>query len=122
MKRVFGFIIAIILLIALALPAYAATSDVSLAWDASEDEALLGTNGGYKVYWGTVSGTPTGNASVGLAKEYTITGLADGTWYFWATASNSAEIEPEKSNIVSAVLLAVVWALRSLNRSRPCAQ
>jgi len=112
MKKVFGFIIAIILLFALSLPAYAATSDVSLAWDASIDESMLIEGGGYKVYWGTAPGQYTGSAAVGMKYTHTITGLADGTWYFAATTYTASGLESVKSNEVSALLKTVIYPPR----------
>jgi hypothetical protein len=57
-----------------ALPA----SQISLAWDAP---AVIG---GYFLYWNSAnSGTFMGSHNVGLAYNYTITGLTPNTLYYW---------------------------------------
>src|SRR5690349_15739741 len=67
----------------------AAAGSVTLAWDAVND----GTVAGYNVYWGTQSGVYTSGVSVGNTNSYTVSGLTDGTAYYFVVRSyNSAGI------------------------------
>jgi hypothetical protein len=88
--------------------------DVTLAWDANSETDLAG----YKVYYGTTTGGPySGSGSsegaspivVPLSSltnpsspEFSVHGLADGTYYFVATAYNTAGLESGYSNEASA--------------------
>ena len=88
--------------------------DVTLAWDANSETDLAG----YKVYYGTTAGDPySGSGSsegaspiiVPLSSlanpsspEFSVHGLADGTYFFVATAYNTAGLESGYSNEVSA--------------------
>jgi len=88
--------------------------DATLAWDANSETDLAG----YKVYYGTTAGGPySGSGSsegaspivVPLSSllnrsspEFTVHGLADGTYYFVATAYNTGGLESGYSNEVSA--------------------
>jgi len=76
---------------------------VTLAWDANVEPDLMG----YKVYWGVASrtyGTPVEVLLTSLTNpnspSYTVTGLANGTWYFAVTAYNTAGLESGYSNEV----------------------
>jgi len=60
--------------------AYAQAGQVSLAWDANTEPAL----GGYQLYYGQTSGNYTANADVGHQTSYTLTGLQEGTTYYFA--------------------------------------
>lgn len=93
-------------------PAYAL--DVTLAWDPNSETDLAG----YKIYYGTAAGgpyngigssdgsspivVPLGNLTNPASPEFTVRGLADGTYYFVATAYNSGAFESGYSNEVSA--------------------
>jgi len=60
--------------------AYAQAGQVSLAWDANTEPTL----GGYQLYYGQTSGNYTANADVGNQTSYTLTGLQEGTTYYFA--------------------------------------
>ena len=88
--------------------------DVTLAWDANSETDLAG----YKVYYGTTTGGPyNGSGSSDGASpvvvplssltnpsspEFSLHGLADGIYYFVATAYNTGGLESGYSNEVSA--------------------
>jgi len=70
---------------------------VNLAWNAS-----TGSVSGYKVYYGTASGNYASNVSAGTATTTTVSGLTDGsTYYFAVKAYDSAGNESGFSNEVS---------------------
>lgn len=87
--------------------------DVTLAWDANSETNLAG----YKIYYGTTAGGPyNGSGSSEGASpidvplnsltnpsspEFTIHGLADGPYYFVATAYNTEGLESGYSNEAS---------------------
>jgi chitodextrinase len=81
-------------------PSASSTSAV-LAWDAASAPNLLG----YRIYYGTASGTyqqPIGSGiNVGNVTTFTVTGLASGTrFYFAATAVDTSYNESIFSNEV----------------------
>src|SRR5262247_398781 len=100
----------LILLACLSL-AFAATpaqaAQVQLTWDAP-----LQANGtpvpnlaGYKLYYGSQSGQYKTMIPVGMTTTYTVTNLPAGqTYYFAATAYDSAGTESDLSNEVSVTL------------------
>jgi len=94
------FLIAVLLLF-LSLPAFAGTSDVTLAWD-SPEIAIDVT--GYRVFQGGASGVYTVNYDAGMALTFTVTGLADGTYYFAVVAYNVRGQESPYSNEVNTTL------------------
>jgi hypothetical protein len=78
---------------------------VTLGWTASSDSTVVG----YYLYYGTTSGVFTGKINVGTNTEYSVSGLAAGsTYYFTITAYNAAEIEssyvPQVSYLVPGLL------------------
>jgi len=93
-------------LILLCLPAYAITfrqnpdGTVSLAWDANSEPDLSG----YKVYWGSASGTYGTPVTLGKVTTFTTPKLANGTWFFAVTAHNTGGLESGFSNEVSCVV------------------
>ncbi len=103
-----------LLILLVAAPLSAATSDVTLAWDASIDEASI-TN--YELGWGTVKGTYTNFVLAGILHEKTIT-LADGTWYIAARAKDARGIVSVWSNEVSIVLRTTLYAPSNLRNTR----
>lgn len=68
---------------------------VSLAWDTSPDASVVG----YKVYYGVAAGTYTNSAAVGNVTNATLTGLVNGTtYYFAASAIDGSGFESDFSN------------------------
>jgi len=86
-----------ILLFLLCFVAQATAADVSLAWDPSTTPNIVG----YKVYYGNASHTYGAPITVGNRTTYTVTGLANGTYYFAVTAYDAAGNESDFSNEVS---------------------
>jgi hypothetical protein len=73
-------------------------ASVTLAWDLSTDPSVVG----YKLYYGGSSRTYTNFVTVGATNSATITGLQMGaTYYFAATAFDSAGLESEYSDEIS---------------------
>ena len=73
---------ALILTIALVLVASVAWGfDATLEWTASVDDAEVRD---YEVNWGDASGDYTQSVQVGKDLTYTVTGLTDGNWTYFA--------------------------------------
>lgn len=73
-------------------------AEVTLSWDENTESDLAG----YKVYYGTSTGTYTSNADVGNFEIYIVTGLVEGQTYFFAvTAYDLVGNESGYSNEVS---------------------
>lgn len=71
--------------------------DVSLAWDPSASEGVIG----YKVYTGNSSGAYNEPIVIGNQTSYTVTDLSDGFYYYFAvTAFDAAGNESAFSNEV----------------------
>lgn len=92
-------LLAIVVLLVFATVAQAA--DVTVAWDANTEPDL----DGYKIFYGTVSGTYLYMVDVGNVLEYTLTGLAEGVEYFFAakaydTNDNESGYSEEISYII----------------------
>lgn len=78
------------------LPADAA--QVTLAWDRNAESNVAG----YKIYYGTGSRVYNWFIDVGNATSHTVTGLADGsTYYFAATAYDTSNMESTYSGEVT---------------------
>jgi len=78
----------------------ALAAEIKLAWDANTESDLAG----YKVYYGTASGSYTASVDVGNSTSYTITGLKQGqTYYLALTAYNTSGSESGYSGEVSGV-------------------
>lgn len=75
-------------------PAFA--GDVSLAWDPSVSDGVVG----YKVYYGPSSRSYNSVNSIPNQTSYTVTGLDSGLYYFAVTALDSAGNESGYSNEV----------------------
>jgi len=75
--------------------------EVTLSWDANTEDNLSY----YTIYWGTASGNYSQNSGdIGLVTEYTVDIPDDGqSYYFAATAVNTAGLESDFSNEVSTV-------------------
>ncbi len=61
-------------------------ASASLSWDANSESDLSG----YKVYFGSASGSYGTPVDVGNATTHTLSGLSDGTYYFAVTAYDSS--------------------------------
>src|SRR5207249_1355262 len=73
-------------------------AQVTLAWDPNIDPDLAG----YKLYYGTSSGSYQFSVDVGNRTSYSLAGLLEGQIYYFAvTAYNSSGIESAFSNEVS---------------------
>jgi hypothetical protein len=73
-------------------------SQVTLAWDRNKEPNIVG----YKIYYGTGSRVYNWFIDVGNVTKYTVTGLADGsTYYFAATAYDASDKESTYSSEVS---------------------
>ncbi|MEO7678272.1 MAG: Ig-like domain-containing protein, partial [Verrucomicrobiota bacterium] len=71
---------------------------MNLAWDPSPDVDVQG----YRLYYGSASGNYSSSISVGNVMTAMIPGLLDGvTYFFVATAYNTAGLESDPSNEVS---------------------
>ena len=79
--------------------------DATLSWDppaTNSDETALTDLAGYKIYYGTASGSYTDNIDVGNVTTYQLTDLTDGlTYYFAVTAYDTSQNESDYSNEVS---------------------
>ncbi|MBP1746321.1 MAG: Flagellar hook-length control protein FliK [Deltaproteobacteria bacterium] len=73
-------------------------AQVTLAWDKNSESNIAG----YRIYYGTGSRSYNWFIDVGNATTYTITGLADGsTYYFAATAYDKSKKESKHSSEIS---------------------
>lgn len=88
----------VIALLLLSVPGIA--GDVSLAWDPSPSQGIVG----YKVYFGNASGIYDGFKTTPNQTTYTVTDLAAGTYYFAVSALDAAGNESGYSNEVSAAV------------------
>ena len=92
-----AFAIAFAIVVAItcwAIIASAATSSVTLAWDANTEADLAG----YKLYRATTAGGPyTLAQTVGKVTTTTLTGVVDGTHYFVLTAFDNKTPTPNES-------------------------
>ena len=71
---------------------------IKLAWDSNTDPDVVG----YKIYYGTASGTYDHSIDVGNETAYTLTGLTQGQTYFIVTtAYDTSGNESDYSNEVS---------------------
>jgi chitinase len=87
-----------VLLVALLISVWARAEQVTLAWDANTEPDLAG----YKVHYGTVSGSYTTSLDVHKVTTSSIGTLTAGqTYYFAVTAYNSSNKESGYSNQVS---------------------
>jgi hypothetical protein len=75
------------------------TNSVTLEWD-----TVNPSPSGYRIYVGTTPGTYLGYVDAGLVTSTTITGLADGTYYFAATSYDALNNESGYSQEISKTL------------------
>jgi len=75
-----------------------AVQNCTLAWNASSDTTVAG----YRVRYGTTSGSTAQTKDAGTGTGTTISGLSDGvTYYFTVVAYTSTNVESQPSNEVS---------------------
>jgi hypothetical protein len=98
--KIIGLIkfLGVILILAALSPTVQAGQSVTLAWNRSSDTNVVG----YNVYYGGASSAYTNEISVGNATNATITGLVQGTtYYFAATTYVSSGMESPFSSELS---------------------
>jgi hypothetical protein len=79
-----------------------AAGTVTLAWDPSPGTNIIAN---YNLYYGAASGTYTSSVSAGTATTVSISNLVEGTtYYFAATAVDTAGLESDYSTEVSALI------------------
>ncbi len=89
--------LALFLFLVLLTAATAHSGTVTLTWDREDDPRIAG----YNVYYGTSSGTYTDHVDAGNETRYTVTGLEEGTTYYFAvTAHDGAGSESPPSDEV----------------------
>ena len=84
-----------------------ASGNATLTWDApttNADGTALTDLAGYKVYYGTASGSYTTTIDAGNVTTYTVGNLFSGTYYFAATAYDTSGNESSYSNEVSKII------------------
>ncbi len=80
----------------------AAAAQVTLAWDPNTEADLAG----YRIHYGTVAGNLSNHIDVKKVTSYTVSGLTAGqTYYFAASAYDTAGNESGYSNSVSSTLV-----------------
>ena len=76
------------------IPGVALCTDITIAWDANNEFDLAG----YILFYGTSSRSYSNSIDVGNNTQYTLTGLIDGTtYYFAAKAYNTFDIKSDHS-------------------------
>jgi len=95
---------------------------VTLAWDANPEPNIAG----YKLSYGTVAGVYPNVINVGLIPEASVTGLVDGTNYFFTvSAINTVGVQSLNSNEISYVAASPVllpsntWTLKYVDSEDP---
>lgn len=89
---------------------------VTLAWNPSPDSSVTG----YHVYYGTASHSYTGMVAVGVSATATVSGLTEGTTYYFAvTAIDSLGLESGYSNEIQYSVPATGSRLRLLSPVAP---
>ena len=94
---ILGFEIVVCIIVGL-IASNAMAAQVTLAWDPNTESDLAG----YRVHYGTASGSYTSHTDVHNVTSYTVTGLTAGqTYYFAATAYDASGNESGYSNPLS---------------------
>lgn len=97
----------IILILLLFVKQVQANGNALLCWDAPEtntDGSALTDLAGYKIYYGTTSGTYTINRDIGKVVGWLVTDLPEITYYFAVTAYDIYNSESAYSNEVSKLI------------------
>jgi hypothetical protein len=112
-KKLFSSIIISFIVCLLLSPTNSLAGQATLAWDPPEISTDVT---GYKIHYGTTSGTYTQSVDVGNQTSYTVNNLTDGqTYYFVVTSYNAAAYESEYSNEVSMMVLPQEYRLTVSN-------
>lgn len=117
MKSTLIVLLALVMICGSFIPT-AGAADVGLAWDANKESSLAG----YKIYWGTDSGSLDNVVDVGNVTEYTVVDLTDGQiYYFAATAYDTAGNESGYSDILQYIprtgkLIIIIDAPQGFNK------
>jgi hypothetical protein len=117
---IFGLLVLLVLTSFILQPENAHAGQVSLAWDApttNADGTPLTDLAGYKVYYGTASGSYSQNINVGNVTAYTISTLNDGTYYFATTAYDTSGKESGYSDEVSKTVQTVQQYTLTVNKA-----
>ena len=85
------------------------TGSAELSWTApteNEDGSELTDLAGYKLYWGTTSGSYPNSVTIDnpSVSTYTVDGLSAGTYFFVATSFNLSGIESRYSGEATKVV------------------
>ncbi|MEI8342461.1 MAG: Ig-like domain-containing protein [Verrucomicrobiota bacterium] len=92
-------ILGVILLLAGLLPAAHGAQSLTLAWNPSSDSSVTG----YRLHYGTTSGTYTTTLDLGKTSTVTLSNLTPGIpYYFVVTAYNASGAESTPTNEISA--------------------
>lgn len=92
-------LLCLFLLLGSSMVSFVSAADVTLSWDPSSEQQVSG----YKIYYGTASRSYSSNTNIGKVTTYKVTGLANGTRYYFAVTSyNTSGNESAYSNEVSA--------------------
>ncbi len=87
-----------LLLVSLLIAVWSQAAEVTLAWDANTESDLAG----YRIHYGTASGSYAVRLDVGNVTTFRVMGLSEGTtYYFAATAYSTTGEESGYSNEVS---------------------
>jgi hypothetical protein len=98
-KKLFSSIIVSLAVCLFLSPTNSLAGQATLAWDPPEISTDVT---GYKIHYGTASGTYTQSVDAGDQTNYAVQNLTDGrTYYFVVTSYNAAAYESEYSNEVS---------------------
>jgi hypothetical protein len=98
LRRAFLFLLAIGVCVAMTPFSAFATGSVTLAWNPSISMNVAG----YKIYYGLASGVYNNTISAGSSTNVTVTGLVEGTTYYFAvTAVDALGVESQFSNETS---------------------
>jgi hypothetical protein len=98
MKKI---VFVILLVLAIAGPSFAGTSDITLAWDPPE---ITTDVAGYSVHYGSASRTYVKQIDVGNVLTFVVSGLVDGTYFFAVTAVGVNGLHSDYSNEVKVIL------------------
>ena len=97
-RRIAGILMALLLASEVRAQASQGTYSVKLEWSASTSTDVTG----YRIHYGTSSGSRTASVVVGNVASGTVSGLVDGvTYYFVVSALNAGDLESGFSNEVS---------------------